>query len=274
MRRGENGLVVGTVREDGFFANAGIREGDRILSIDGQTIATEEEFSRLIGSRQGRARVAFMRDGERQEATVNLDDLQAQAGDAENGQASAPKAALGIWFHCYPQGAQVVHVVPGSPAEKAGLRRGDWITSMNGSKWDKWQVVVAEIGSAEPETKAQLQVSREGERMDMEARVADYQEVFADSPNWRQIAAENEYDDQYLTGQAGASRGNQQPNMQQFNTRRDSRGDAQLEQRLRQLEQENADLRRQLQRGSTGTRREGQDTGERINAPPPSPNGQ
>jgi C-terminal processing protease CtpA/Prc len=256
------------VREDSFFANAGVREGDHIVSIDGQAVTNENEFRRLMQGRQGRATLVVMRNGQRQRLTLNFDDMHAQTNPAKNGQTQQSKSALGIWFHCYPQGAQVMHVVPGSPAEKAGLRRGDWITSMNGSRWNRWEIVAGEIGGAEPETKAKLQVSRNGEMMDLDVRLADYQEIFADSPSWREIAAQYQYDDQqYLTGQPGS---------EPFDRRQESRGDPQpMEQRIRQLEQENADLRRRLQGGSpNGARTERQDNGQRVNAPPPAPNGQ
>src|SRR5437667_4645615 len=60
---GNNGLMVSTVQEDGFFHNAGIHEGDRIISIDGHNVATEDEFRRFVMGGHGRVPLVVTRNG-------------------------------------------------------------------------------------------------------------------------------------------------------------------------------------------------------------------
>src|SRR5262245_10110387 len=179
FRRGENGLIVGTLREDGFLHNAGILEGDQIVSINGQNVTTEDEFRRFVAAGHGRVPVIVMRNDQRREIMVNLDELQGQghgqASQAQQGQ----RAALGIWFYQYREGAHVVHVMEGSPAERAGIRAGDFVVQVNGSPINAWEALVQEIGQAEPKSTADLQVSRNDQPMQIRARLAGYDEVFA-----------------------------------------------------------------------------------------------
>lgn len=46
--------VVGFVREEGAAAKAGLQSGDRVLAVDGQPVATWQEFSRIVQGRPGR----------------------------------------------------------------------------------------------------------------------------------------------------------------------------------------------------------------------------
>jgi S1-C subfamily serine protease len=85
FRRSDNVLIVSAVREDGFLATAGVREGDRVVSVDGSAVTSEEEFRRLLAGGHGRVTV---RNGERHRLTLNLEE-QGQ-GNLRNG--SGPNA--------------------------------------------------------------------------------------------------------------------------------------------------------------------------------------
>ena len=43
-----NGLIVSDVANNGEFANAGLREGDRIVSLAGQPITTQSQFVQAL----------------------------------------------------------------------------------------------------------------------------------------------------------------------------------------------------------------------------------
>jgi predicted metalloprotease with PDZ domain len=261
-------LTVGTVQEDGFFHNAGIREGDQIISINGQTVSSEDEFRRFAAGGQGRVPVVVTRGGERQEIMVNLDDLNREQ-TGQNGN----RAALGIWFQSHPEGAFVMHVVPGSPAERAGIRRGDWLMSVNGTACDDWQRVQEQLGQAELNSTANLQIARDGQPMRLEAGLGSYQEVFADSPEWSEIAA------QYQNQDYG--QGRQFDNAGRYWTGEGMRSGAgnmqHLERRILQLEREVGNLREQLKRGDstrTPDTSAADNRGRETGAPDAKPNDQ
>lgn len=271
FRRGENGLMISTVQEDGFFHNAGIHEGDRIISIDGHKVATEEEFRRFVRGGHGRVPVVVMRNGERREIMLNVDDLHAQAAHAGG---DANRAALGIWFFSFPEGAYVAHVLPSSPAARAGVRVGDWIVSVNGAPCNDGQAMTHEVGQGEPNRTADLEVNRNGEMVRMQARLGAYDNVFANAEDWNTIQSRyQQYGMPRASGAPGQAENRYWTGERASGAReRSNDGDRQdLERRVRQLEQEVQRLRDELQRGgATGGPAERPETGRRTS----SPNGQ
>jgi hypothetical protein len=264
LRGTDDGLMVGTIQEDGFFHNAGILEGDRIILVNGQSVTSEAQFRQHLLAARGRFPVVVLRDGQREEIMVNADDLQT-AADVPPQERMDDRAALGIWFHAMPEGAHIVHVVPGSPAKRAGLREGDFIVSLNREPCHDWQAVTERIARAERQSAIEMQVFRDGQTMDAEATLGGYWEVFSEDKDWSEVAAEQGFAQQGMrmdgygrsgdwTGRANASGG------QYDGTRMQQGVTPALEQRVRQLEQEVGDLREQLNRGgSTNAPRERQD---------------
>jgi serine protease Do len=72
-------------------------------------------------------------------------------------------------------GAVVVQVEPGSPAEKAGLQVGDVILSYNGKAIDEANLLPRLVGETKPGGQAKLEVSRNGERRTLAATVGELQ---------------------------------------------------------------------------------------------------
>lgn len=111
--------VIGQVIPDSPAAKAGIREGDRIVKIEGKEEPTWEDVAmkEIAGAYQP-LRLTIEREGKRFEATVT--PIQEErtgvgfAGWAERGE------------------IQLVNVSPDMPAQKAGLQKGDLLISANG----------------------------------------------------------------------------------------------------------------------------------------------
>ena len=70
-------------------------------------------------------------------------------------------------------GVLVSNVAPGSPAEKAGLRAGDVITSVNGRNVGDPHVLTEELRDAKPESDVELGVTRDGQAMILKTTVPD-----------------------------------------------------------------------------------------------------
>jgi serine protease Do len=70
-------------------------------------------------------------------------------------------------------GALVGEVVPKSPSEKAGMKTGDVITSVNGKKVSDARELRLMIGSMAPGTKVQIEVNREGQKKMFDVELAE-----------------------------------------------------------------------------------------------------
>ena len=78
-------------------------------------------------------------------------------------QTLTPELADAMKLKTQMSGALVGEVTPKSPAEKAGIKTGDVITSVNGKKIGDARELRLMIGSMSPGTKAQIKVNREGQ---------------------------------------------------------------------------------------------------------------
>jgi regulator of sigma E protease len=111
--------VIGHVVPDSPAAKAGVREGDRIVKLDGKEAPTWEEIALTEIPGAGRPmNLTLERDGRRFEVTVTP-VLDERTGVGFAGWAERAEIRLG-------------NLSPGMPAAKAGLQKGDVILSANG----------------------------------------------------------------------------------------------------------------------------------------------
>jgi regulator of sigma E protease len=106
--------VIGCITAGSPAERAGLKVGDRVVSVDGRTMPTWDDLSLEIATRAGRElTVGAVRGGEQLDVHVTPD----AQGRYEIG-------TIGIWPSVNPV---VIDVRPDSPAEAAGLRAADAI---------------------------------------------------------------------------------------------------------------------------------------------------
>src|SRR5271167_4762424 len=81
--------------------------------------------------------------------------------------------------HIYGSGVTVSNVVSGSPADQAGLKIGDTITSVDGKEVKSGDDLVADIASRKPGSKAKLAFVRNGKKQETTVTIADRSKLFA-----------------------------------------------------------------------------------------------
>src|ERR1700723_2655409 len=76
-------------------------------------------------------------------------------------------------------GVTIASVVAGSPADQAGLKVGDTITTVDGKKVTKGSELVADIASRKPASKVELGFVRNGKQQNASVTIADRAKLFA-----------------------------------------------------------------------------------------------
>jgi len=140
-----NGAVVTEVTPDAPGAKAGLKAGDVITGLNGQPISTAGELQMKVEQQQPGTtiKLAVVRDGTNMDVPVKLGELGAKGGVESASNANGkPRWGIGITdlnpnvrqqiqAPSQVQGAVVQKVMPGSPADDAGLQPGDVIQGVN-----------------------------------------------------------------------------------------------------------------------------------------------
>lgn len=161
--------VVGDVAADTVAARAGLRAGDEIVAVGPRGTATREAavlalLDQLIG---GRPIALTLRDaqGDTRETALAVDgDRRALT---EPG-ALLPGLGFDFWYPLVP--ARVGKVLPGSPAERAGLREGDSILAVAGQPVEDFAALVALV-QPQPGARLDFTIERDGAALDVPVEV-------------------------------------------------------------------------------------------------------
>ena len=129
------GALIAEVVPDSPAAQAGLRAGDVVTGIDGQTVDSPSDLARTVGlsSPGDEAALTVWRDGQEQTVRVKLHEAPGERQAAVLGlqvRPVTPEVAAELGLRS-PDGVLVVAVDSGGPAEEAGLRRGDVIVEVN-----------------------------------------------------------------------------------------------------------------------------------------------
>ena len=141
--------VVGRVAEDSPAARAGIAAGERIVSVAGRAVDTWDALYLEVMPRAEREIAVVVRGVDGRERTLRMtpdSQTRFEMGDIGVGPALRP---------------QVLQVMPGEPAEQAGLRARDVIEAVDGERVDHAELI-ARI-NASPDVPLNLTVRRGGE---------------------------------------------------------------------------------------------------------------
>ncbi|WP_293679518.1 RIP metalloprotease RseP [Thiolapillus sp.] len=187
---GETGLrpIVGEVTANSPAAEAGFVPGEEITGINGKPTPTWTQmlYQFASSSASGNSVVIETRDkDDRLQKHVLAFDAIGDMAEVKD-----PLQALGIKPDL-PQAPPVIgKVLPGQPAEKAGLLPGDSIVQVDGVPMESWIQWVKYVRKR-PLVSMQLTIEREGRRMELELIP---QVVEADGKSVGRIGAANKVD--------------------------------------------------------------------------------
>jgi serine protease Do len=141
------GVLLGDVEQGSPAAKGGLQRGDVIVEKNGEPIKDSQEFRMQIAmSAPGTmVKMKYFRDGGERNTAIKLTELPAKDQSFQSSKESlmpgslqgidveklTPGAAHRLGLSEKSQGALVVNVEAGSPADNAGLQRGDVIQEIN-----------------------------------------------------------------------------------------------------------------------------------------------
>jgi serine protease Do len=168
------GALVADVVPGGPAAKAGLRQGDVIVDFDGQSVKDSRDLPALVAKTPVGEEVTLTlrRDGKTQRIPVTVGRLPSEKGVTEE-SSQAGQSQWGLQLQeLTPQmarqrglgdesGVMVAGVQPGSPAERAGLQRGDIIREVNRRPVQSVQEVRDAIAKANDQDSVVLLVKRD-----------------------------------------------------------------------------------------------------------------
>ena len=110
-------VVIGTFTQGSVGEKAGLKPGDRIVTVDGKNVENWDQFSMaIVGKASRQVSIGYVRDGRAGEVmVVPTPQTKYEMGD------------IGVQPRIHPE---IDEVVPGQPAALAGLRKGDVILAV------------------------------------------------------------------------------------------------------------------------------------------------
>lgn len=220
-------------RVDRVFSNtgadkAGMKVGDVIFSIDGNVIRSGDHIRDLIAAHKPGdvVRIEYLRLGRKRETLATLGVWQ-DIPESERTPAISPN-----WQFRYPEGGNfntslrgqaylgvstndwsngdvslnyISEVLSGSPAEKAGLMKGDRISQINGENVTRENSIGVVVRAHQPGDVLHLRVKRGISEVELDVTLADRSEFMREqfpewNPNVNVVRPQESYTDQPWMG--------------------------------------------------------------------------
>ena len=167
--------MVGEVGEGTPAAQAGLCKGDRLIAIDGHQLTWFHQIRETLNDSgdPGRTRsVTIERDGKRRDISVTPKLIK------------QPEA--GMVFLKFPR---LAHVDADSAADKAGIRKGDELVSVNGKACTDVDSVVANFKTLQ-NTEIKIEVKRDGKSLNFQFRPGSATAILGVSPPFQTLHRE------------------------------------------------------------------------------------
>jgi serine protease Do len=176
----QSGALVQQVEAGSAAEKAGIRPSDVIVMFDGHPIRKAHDLPFLVASRKPgeKVSVGIVRDGKPLTLEVRVEAMPEESSEHANAQGEGTdKVQLGVALQdLSPQlrdtlrthvkhGVVVRQVIPGMPANRAGIQRGDVIYRVNGKDVDNLDAFLKMAKHFHPGEALRIMIDRSGDQV-------------------------------------------------------------------------------------------------------------
>ncbi len=171
---GEGVCVIDTLRR-GPADRVGIEPGDYILAINDQTVSNPQELKQKIEKLDSddTIDVSLWRRGKFVTKEVRLARESDQLPESHRGWLGVVLAPAAEG----EKGAAIQEVATGSPAEQAGLKRGDEVVELNGNDVQSLEQFVDDVSDFEPGHEINMTIRRDGDEKKISAKLGEVVEA-------------------------------------------------------------------------------------------------
>jgi S1-C subfamily serine protease len=182
----QKGVVVRDVDPAGPAAKAGLRPGDVIVRIEDKDVGNFDGLRKTLADHKAgdKLSVTVMRDGKEKKLSVSLGARRQRPSAGEGGGAppEGRQAFLGIMTQPLTpetksqlnidtnEGVVVTDVRSGTPASKAGIRRGDVITKVDGKAIANPEELRDAVRALRPGQEVTVSIARGGKNQEIKVR--------------------------------------------------------------------------------------------------------
>lgn len=197
----KEGACITHVIEGTAAANAGLKEGDVVVELDGKEVTGHAALTELIRSHKpgDSVKVVYWRDGKKGSTTATLGEKEDEGyaysysydgddGGNGNGNWTYSFSGGGAFLGVVPGGPvngglQVEDVVDGSSAEEMGLQNNDIIKKLNGKEIGDFDDLVDAVDGTEPGAETVLLVERDGKTVVLSGKMGGDEPMVIEMPD-------------------------------------------------------------------------------------------
>ena len=180
----EKGIVVQDLDPEGPAAKAGIKPGDTIVKVGDKEVSDYNSLVDMLRKHKpgDKLSVKVMRDGKEHALDVTLGERRSRPSPRSSGEAPRENVPAFLGVATQPltpamksqlkteEGVLVTQVGPETPAARAGIRRGDVITKVDGKAVADPEQLREAVRSAHAGQELTLSVARDGKSQDIKVR--------------------------------------------------------------------------------------------------------
>ena len=197
------GVKINEVVKGSAAEKAGLLKGDIITKLDNKKIASPEDLMAAVKSHKvgDEVKVYYLRDTKAKDMKIKLGETKANnktfiyknynPGMGDNDfnfkmapmpgmnnnyyklqyNSDRPKLGLKIEDTENNTGVKILNVEEGSPADKAGLKKDDIISSVNGEKVSSVDELMDQVNDSEDKTNYKIKATRNNSEMNFEVKI-------------------------------------------------------------------------------------------------------